>query len=400
MKILWLTIENLIPPNTAGRIGVLKRLEPVSEQNEVYLFYFYDSEEENAECKKALSAKCKLVKSYRREHNKIKLLLKSLMYPYTAATRISSEMTADIDECISQNGIEIINIDFPQMGYSLLKLKNLSKVKIIMNQHNIEWMRFIEMSRSKSVPKYRRLVMRIEGIRLKHFEEELYNKIHFDAQTFVTKEDRDLFQEWMRPKNTQLKVFYGGGDYKDASIEEINHSGEKNIIFVGVMSNEFNPEGAIWFVQNVLPKIKEQINNVKFYVVGKDPISKLKEILNPDVIVTGYVDDLDSYYRMADLVVVPVLHGGGIKLKLLEAIGRNKFVVSTSQGARGTEFKNGESILISDDAKSFAEMCIEILMHPEKHEAIRKQAREIFLNSYTWEKIGSEYNNFLVRVSK
>ena len=141
------------------------------------------------------------------------------------------------------------------------------------------------------------------------------------------------------------------------------------------MSNEFNPEGALWFVNEVLPRIKCNIRDIKFYIVGKDPIEKLKALSDPNVIVTGFVEDLDPYYQMADIVVIPVLHGGGVKLKLLEAMGYNKTVVSTSQGARGTDFVDGESILIADDAEKFAENCVSVLNDPVAFQLLKKKGR-------------------------
>ena len=396
MKIIWLTIDALLPMNTAGRMGVLKRLETVAANNDVYLFYFYDEKNDNDETNCKLSQSCKEVNGYIKTTSKLSLVKNILRYPYTVSTRINETMIRDIDKCIIDNDIELINIDFPQMGYALYRLKNSDNLKIIMNQHNIEWMRFKEMSKSKSISLLKRFIMRIEGLRLKHFEETLYTRIRFDAQTFVTQEDKSIFTQWTNLHNTRLEIFQGGGYYKKESIIEKKTSKEKSIIFVGVMSNEFNPEGALWFAREVLPRIKQSIDNVKFYIIGKDPIEKLKTLSDSSIIVTGFVEDLDVYYQLADIVVIPILHGGGVKLKLLEAMGYNKIVVSTSQGVRGTDFIDGESILIADDAKEFAKKCISVLNDPVAYDTLKKNAEDIFLSKYTWESIGAKYNKFLM----
>ena len=127
MKILWITLETLVPMNTAGRMGVLKRLEPVCKYNDVYLYYFYNNEDENKKTQEYLSSKCKCY-GYMREKNKLKLLCNLILTPYTVASRINKKMIADIDRCIKQEGIELINIDFPQMGYALMHLNNIESI--------------------------------------------------------------------------------------------------------------------------------------------------------------------------------------------------------------------------------------------------------------------------------
>ena len=389
MNILWLTLEPLWPVDTAGKIGVYKRLENVCKKHSVYLFYFTDSE---SSTEKELNTICKSVKGFPRVKSKIQLLKNYLHLPYTVSTRVSNELIDEIDRCIIENHIDIINIDFPQMCYSLLKCKNLTNVKIVLNQHNIEWQRFEEISKSESISLIRKLISRVESCRLKKYEELVYEKINFDGMTFVTQDDIDIFKQWITVHPYQLQLVPGGAEVQFMS--KINKTSHK-IIFVGVMSNELNPEGALWFINKVWPKIKKVVPDVNFYIVGKDPIEKLKSISEPDIHVTGYVEDLKKYYETADFVVIPVQHGGGVKLKLLEAVGYGKLVVSTSVGARGTLFQNGVDIIIEDNPESFADYCIDILNNYENYRVLEENAKKLFQDEYTWEGISAKYIEFL-----
>lgn len=392
MNILWLTLESLWPVNTAGKIGVYKRLENVCKKHNVYLFYFTDSCSSE---EKELSTICKKVKGFPRTKSKIQLIKNYLHLPYTVSTRVSKELTNEIDYCIIENHIDIINIDFPQMCYSLLKCKRLANVKIVLNQHNIEWQRFEEISKSESISWIRKLISRVESLRLKKYEELIYEKIHFDGMTFVTEDDIDIFKQWITVRSYNLQLVPGGAERHFSS--KTNKTGH-NIIFVGVMSNELNPEGAFWFINKVWPKIKKEVPDVHFYVVGKDPVEKLRRITESGIYVTGYVEDLKKYYEMADFVVIPVQHGGGVKLKLLEAVGYGKMVVSTSVGARGTLFQNGVDIIIEDDPEAFADHCIDILRHKENYLGIENNAIKLFEEKYTWSGISKEYIGFLENV--
>lgn len=391
LNILWLTLESLWPVDTAGKIGVYKRLENVCKKHDVYLFYFTDSDRSTDT---ELSGVCKEIKGFQRVKSKIQLLKNYIHLPYTVSTRVSEELTNEIDSCIIENHIDLINIDFPQMCYSLLKCKNLANVKIVLNQHNIEWQRFEEISKSESITWMRKLISVLESVRLKKYEELIYSKIHFDGMTFVTQDDIDIFKQWIEVHPYYLKLVPGGAEshfISKPNITNHNHS----IIFVGVMSNELNPEGALWFINKVWPKIKKEVPEVQFFVVGKDPVEKLKRITEPDIHVTGYVEDLKKYYEMADFVVIPVQHGGGVKLKLLEAIGYGKVVVTTSVGARGTKFEHGVDIIIEDDPEAFADYCIDILNNCEKYSMLKKNAEKKFRDEYTWEGISDRYIEFL-----
>lgn len=392
MKILWLTLDALLPLDSAGRAGVYKRIENICKDNDIYLMYFY-SENGELEASKKLEEICKEVHGIKRESNALKLITNYLAYPYTVSTRISQDFIAKMDEILVKEEIDLINIDFPQMGYSLLKSKNRGNIPIVINQHNIEWQRFVEISNSSSISWKRKLFTAIEAKKLKRFEEKLYSKLNVSGFTFVTPEDKKYFIEWINPERTILETIPGGAEAQYTDISQIPNN--NNMVFVGVMSNELNPEGAIWFIKNVFPRIKEEVPDAHFTVVGKDPVKDLLELRSEDITITGFVDDLRPYYDNAKMVVIPVLHGGGVKLKLLEAMGYRKIIVSTSVGARGTDFKDKESIYIADSAETFSEYCINILKNTNEYEYIARNAMEVFDAKYTWQGIGLMYESFL-----
>lgn len=394
MRILWVTLESLLPLDTAGKKGVFRRLEQVCESNEVVLYYFYDKDEE-IEKNKKLDELC--VSTIPIKRNGIaKSLLYSLKFPYTVATRYNRSFISSINKTIQKYDFDIINIDFPQMAYFLKTIDLPSTIKVILNQHNVEWQRFEEMGKSLEVSLFKKSICKIESFRLRNYEQKMYSAKKISYYTFVSAKDLEYFHEWTKTSMTKLKLIPGGGEIKN-EVSPIQHEG-KNIVFVGVMSNEFNPEGAMWFINNVLPHIENVISNVRFYIVGKDPIQSLRNIKQKNIYVTGYVDNLDYYYAIADLIVIPVLHGGGVKLKLLEAVGYNKFIVSTSQGAKGTEFVDQNSIFIADDEKLFADYCIELLLNPDSHIDVLKRAENLFYSKYSWDAVGKEYKAFLTKI--
>lgn len=396
MNILWLTLDSPLPLDSGGRIGVYKRIKKVSEKHIVTLMYFYADEMDEENCK-ILKQCCKRVCGYPKEKNVIKKLVHYIFYPYTVSTRMNKKFIEDVDEFIIKDNIDLIIVDFPQTGYSLMKCKKTGKIPIVMSQYNVEWKRYEEIAKSSVVPLFRKIIARTEAFKLKKFEEKLYRRINMSAFIFVTLEDRDYFGGWIKDINAVLEVIPTDFDIMEGESPYLNDNG-KNIIFVGDMSNELNPEGALWFTHSVFPKIREKVPEALFYIVGRNPINKLLHINDPGVIVTGSVENVKKYYDIADVVVIPVLHGGGIKSKLLEAVGCGKLVITTASGAKGTEFINGTHILVTDDAEEFARYCIDALTDREKYRSMRNNAVELFASLYAAERVGTQFCGFLEKI--
>lgn len=383
MKILWITLESILPSNTGGRIGVYKRLEQLSKMVDIYLFYPYDNDSELFYVEK-LEEYCKGVFPYSRKENKIFGLVNLWKYPFTVSSRLILAMKNDIKKCIEENNIDIINIDFPHMCACLEKID--CNIPIVLNEHNIEWKvyRTIAKSHKKII---RKMAYYFDSYRLKYYEKKLFKTHKFSRVTFVSSKDMQfmLENEYIDENNAVL-IPVGAEEHQ---IKEKNHKGI-NIVFIGKMSYGPNIEAAMWFAKDIMPILLEnnKFTNLIFYIVGKDPADEVKKLESDNIVVTGVVDDVSIYYDLADLVVLPLKNGGGVKVKLLEAISYRKPIVSTSIGVEGTYYAN-HFIPVADDGDAFAKYCQEILnrdrVYPEN------DIYDYFISNYTWKNIGKKY---------
>jgi glycosyltransferase involved in cell wall biosynthesis len=168
-------------------------------------------------------------------------------------------------------------------------------------------------------------------------------------------------------------------------------------MMIGKMSYPANAEAAIWFASNVFPRVCNSVDDAQFYIVGKDPTIEVLNLAqnNNNVIVTGTVDDVSSYYKDATLIVIPLMHGGGVKVKLLEALGYGKLVVSTTKGIEGTYLRGDEHLLIADTDQNMANVCIDALNNISKYENIRRRGYEYVKNHHSFEEVINRFNNYL-----
>lgn len=367
-------------------------MKSIAQKHDIYLFYMEDAfvNEHVVE----LMTLCKEVHPFCRTKISLRVIFEFICLPYTAITRQSQQMKKEIIECIKKNNISLVNVEFPQMCINLKNIRHVYNGPVIVHQHNIEWMRFKQMAESSKGIK--KLLLYWESIKLKYFEQSLVSANIVDYYTFLSIKDKEIFNSFFDISETRTKLIPLGAD--DYTKEILFEHEEINIMFCAAMDAQMNVEAAIWFAECIFPIIEKQIEHVKFYIVGREPVEEVKNLAGEHVIVTGTVDSLDEYYNLADLVVIPLLHGGGVKVKLLEAIGRRKRIVTTSVGIEGTSFLPNIHIPVADKPEDFAGFCVDVLMRPILYEEMYDKMYKLFEQHFTWDAIGNLYLNILENI--
>lgn len=156
----------------------------------------------------------------------------------------------------------------------------------------------------------------------------------------------------------------------------------RRVTLTGTMSYEPNEEAALHFIRDVLPRIRSRFEDVKFFVVGKSPREELRRLHDGHVVVTGQVENIQEYLNRSGVVVAPILSGGGMRMKILEAFALSKAVVSTSLGAEGIEYTDGEDILIADTPQAFADKVSALLENPGECARLGRNARRLIEARY------------------
>lgn len=156
----------------------------------------------------------------------------------------------------------------------------------------------------------------------------------------------------------------------------------RRITLSGTMSYEPNHEAALHFIREILPGIRSRFGDAQFFVVGKSPREELLRFRNGQVVITGEVENIQDYLNRSSVVVAPILSGGGMRLKILEAFALSKAVVSTSLGAEGIEYTEGENILIADTPGAFADRVCTLLENPQECKRLGRNARRLMEERY------------------
>ncbi len=155
-------------------------------------------------------------------------------------------------------------------------------------------------------------------------------------------------------------------------------------VFTGTMDFRPNVDGALWFATKVWPHIHAALPDAHVYFVGRQPHRRLDALRElPGLVITGSVPDTRPYINAATVYVVPLLVGGGTRLKLLEATSMGKAIVSTTLGAEGFT-RPEDAMLLADDPAAFAEACVRLARDAAARAQWEVRARA-YAHAYDWD---------------
>jgi polysaccharide biosynthesis protein PslH len=155
---------------------------------------------------------------------------------------------------------------------------------------------------------------------------------------------------------------------------------------VGNFAYEPNVDAALYFSQLIFPLVLQAVPNAKLFIVGNEPPPSLLSLtLNKQIEVTGYVDSLIPFYNLANVVVCPLRIGGGVKVKVLEALKAGKAIVSTSIGAQGLDVTTCQAVIVADEVTDFVKNVVRFLQNPEERFKQERSALAYAQNLPTWD---------------
>ncbi|MEM2174559.1 MAG: glycosyltransferase family 4 protein, partial [Candidatus Micrarchaeia archaeon] len=163
-------------------------------------------------------------------------------------------------------------------------------------------------------------------------------------------------------------------------------SEREGIMFLGGFNHLPNVDGVKWFVKEIFPEIKKHLPDLKFYVVGSEPPKEILTLKSRDIIVTGYVKDLEPYLENSRVFVAPLRYGAGVKGKINMAMSHGLPVVTTSIGAEGMHLIDGENALIADNPKDFAEKVVKLYTDEELWKKLSKNSIEHTKKYFSYER--------------
>jgi glycosyltransferase involved in cell wall biosynthesis len=168
-------------------------------------------------------------------------------------------------------------------------------------------------------------------------------------------------------------------------IEAPQISEDPCILFSGNLEYHPNLEAVRWFHREIWPLVREKCPELQWRVIGRNAHAVEKVLAGDSRIqLVGPVDDAIAEIARARVCIVPLLSGSGTRFKILEAWAAERAVVSTRIGAEGLGARNGEHLLLAEDAASFSESIARVNNDDELRRKLAVAGRTLFLDKFTW----------------
>ncbi|RMH74352.1 MAG: glycosyltransferase [Gemmatimonadetes bacterium] len=391
MNILQITAWLPYPPEGGGKLEVFNSIKFLSSRHSITLVSFIREGEE--QYLRTLESYCESVHviphSFNYDIFKMFVNLFSNT-PYTIERYNVPEMAELIKTLVRDHAYDLVRIDHLHMAQYR---PFCGELPVVLRCHNIEnhiMKRFYQHTTNPFVKFYAYLQWK------KLHQYEIDSCSLFNRCLMISPVDEQFLHAVIEDVETALVTAgVDDGYFHPNGNVPVN---PRQLVFTGDMIWRPNDDGVLWFIDHILPLIQAHIPDVTFYVVGRNPSDRLLTRQDEHIIITGRVEDVRPYVHQSSIFVVPLRIGGGMRLKILEAMAMKKAVVSTSIGAEGIHVKSGENILLADTPDAFAEAIITLLEEPELRCNIAQNGYKLIQEQYTWERIAERLEQVYIDV--
>ena len=306
---------------------------------------------------------------------------------YQLRSLYTRAMQAKIAELSAGGSFDIVQIESSQLaGF------DFGRATMVLDEHNIEYELLHRMYHAER-SSVRRFYNWLEYAKFRREEISSWRRVSGCVMTSAR--EQEIVKGLAPGTETIVGANAVDADYFHPSNSRID---DRALVMTGLMRYRPNIDGAMYFVQEIFPRILSSRPDMVFYIVGAGATEELKRLAGPNVVVTDTVPDVRPYVHDAAVFVVPLRIGGGTRLKVLEGLSMEKAVVSTSMGCEGIDAVHGEHLLVADTPQAFADAVLRLAADKALAGRLGRQGRVLVEQSYKWESVVSRLEVFYGRL--
>ena len=314
---------------------------------------------------------------------------------YNISRFFSPDFNALIIKTLKSESFDIVLLESLFTTPYIETVRNYSSSKIILRSHNLEYIIWQRLSR-ESVNPAKKIYLKLLSSQLKNYELNILNKI--DGIATISNQDKNKYLELKCPVETVTIPFGIETKNYNNNNNKNREDGKLKFFHLGAMDWKPNLEAVGWLLNEIWPKIQKKIPNAELHLAGKNMPDWLFRKKNINVFNHKEVQDSSKFISEHDVMLVPLLSAGGIRVKIIEGMAHGKAIISTKIGAEGIDYKNEENILIADSPKDFYNEALKIISGKTDLKKIGENAREHILKTYDQNKISKKLVGFFESV--
>jgi len=278
----------------------------------------------------------------RREHGALRsriapklALLRGI--PTWASELAEARFAARVEELAEQWRPDVVQVEYPVMGQYLPALDRCPARRVLVD-HDAN-VRDLRRWRRPLAP----VIGALDERAWRTFERRVIDRV----QTVVVFTDRDRRALGRLGAPTPIVQIPVGTPLPQSPLNPVGGS-PPGVLFVGNFEHPPNVDAALWLGASLFPPLRATHPGTRLAIVGRSPTRELRALAREDVVVTGEVPDVTPYLDDAAVVVVPIREGGGMRVKVLEALAAGKAVVATPLAVEGLDVAAGDQLEIAE----------------------------------------------------
>jgi len=393
MNILFITHRFPYPPNRGDSIRSFHFLERFAAMGSVSLASLYD-EEPSEEAREVLGTLCQNVLACRWGHKRRwfraacafasgKTMTEGLFFRH--------EFRRKLKKLVSEVQFDRIVVFCSSMFQYLSVLKGTrnERTRVVVDLVDVDsqkWFDYAEKARG-----WKRLVFRTEGRRLRRLEIQIGNAC--SALLAVTADETALYKSFAVgkiPDDLRIEAIPNGvkTDFFDPTLPELAEIPEipRRLVFVGALDYRANVGGVEWFVENVLPPLRERFADCQFDVVGSNPVASLQHLAEtvPGMNLVGTVPDVRAYLKRASVVVIPLQVARGLQNKVLEACAMARPTVVSPCAGEGIQRLTDDDFRVCAAPEEWVETLTELFNSADDRAELARRGHKLAEQNYGW----------------
>lgn len=296
---------------------------------------------------------------------------------YQAHRFFNKNAAKKIQSLIKKNAYDFILFDSLYAAIYLPLIKKIFNGKIFLRSHNIEHEIWRTLRLKESNP-LKRMLMLHETNRLKNWEKSIYQQVN-GILTITTSDE--IATRNVAPKTTIVTLPVSMQILAEQKIRTIHLP--LRLFHLGAMNWEPNQDAIRWFISEWFPILLKQFHDITFHFAGKGMPAAFEKMTSKQIYCHGEVTDAPAFMQQYDVLIVPLRHGSGLRIKILEAMALGIPVISTRKGANGIPVTHGKNILFADDPQSCCKAVYDLIHTPGLYEQLSRQGLEFIQKHYS-----------------
>lgn len=391
MKILWVNPNFLHPTTKGGQIRTLEIVKRLHRRHEIH----YAAFEDPASAEGIGRAGEYATRAYPFRHHvpartspRFAMQVAGGLFsslPLAVSRWVSPELRRFVGEQLRTGGFDRAVCDFlaPAPHFDDLS-------RTVLFQHNVEtmiWRRHAETAAGLA----RRAYFGLQARRMFDFEKRTCQSA--GSIIAVSAKDSETMRSLFGARNVHDTPT--GVDTEYFAPQPAPPAAD--IVFVGSMDWMPNIDGVSWFCSDILPLLRKRYPDCSLAVAGRAPTAGIRALgeADPRIHITGTVPEIRPWLWGSKISVVPLRVGGGTRLKIYEAMAAGVPVVSTTIGAEGLDYTDGEDILIADTPDAFSDACARLLADTALAARISANARHLVASRFSWDRVVTGFEELL-----